>query len=329
MLSLFNNTRLTTALFLIVYLLVIRIQGFIHPVPLPENGGGVFYHLLVKLLGENELLLAIIGAVLVFVNAMILNRLVFERRIGYHRDYFVALVYILLSGSLLAFQTLTPYLLGSTFILFAIDRLFNLAKESERRETDYYIGLLLGVAGLISPFYFVFIVPAILSTFLFGTFRLKEIIALLYGWLNSVLLVGVGYYLVGQFDYFWETTFTFNYALYSLFNNWGWATYGVLMMFVVLFALAVFIQPLLMTKQQHHAKQYIRVMYNFLFAAFGSLLFLRLSDPTYLFLVVLFLAFIFGVFVKRKNGEVSKILEVVHLLFFIVALLNIYKFQLA
>ena len=328
MLFLFNNTKLSTALFLIIYLLVVRFQGFIHPIPLPENGG-ILYQLLIGLLGKNEFLFAILGTVLVFINAMILNRLVFERRIGYHRDYFVALIYILLSGSLLAFHTLTPYLLGSTFVLFAIDRLFNLAKESEKRETDYYVGILLGVAGLISPYYFVFIIPAILSMFLFGAFRIKEIVALLLGWINPVLLAGVGYYFVGQFDSFWQSNFTFNYALYSLFNNWGWVTYGVLLVFVILFALAVFIQPLLMTKQQHHAKQYIRVMYNFLFVAFGSLLFLRLSDLTYLFLVVLYLAFIFGVFFKRKNGEVTIVMELIHLVFLIFTLLNVYKFQLA
>jgi len=328
LLFLFNNTKLSTALFLIIYLLVVRFQGFIHPIPLPENGG-ILYQLLIGLLGKNEFLFAILGTVLVFINAMILNRLVFERRIGYHRDYFVALIYILLSGSLLAFHTLTPYLLGSTFVLFAIDRLFNLAKESEKRETDYYVGILLGVAGLISPYYFVFIIPAILSMFLFGAFRIKEIVALLLGWINPVLLAGVGYYFVGQFDSFWQSNFTFNYALYSLFNNWGWVTYGVLLVFVILFALAVFIQPLLMTKQQHHAKQYIRVMYNFLFVAFGSLLFLRLSDLTYLFLVVLYLAFIFGVFFKRKNGEVTIVMELIHLVFLIFTLLNVYKFQLA
>ncbi len=328
MVYLFNNTKLSTALFLVIYMLVIRFQGLMHPIPLPENGG-VLYQLLIDFFGKNEWLFTILGAILVFINAMILNRLVFERRIGYHRDYFVALIYILLSGSLLAFQTLTPYLLGSTFVLFAMDRLFNLAKESEKRETDYYVGILLGLAGLISPFYFIFVVPAILSMFLFGAFRLKEIVALLLGWVNPVLLMGVGYYLAGQFDYFWEKSFTFDYALYSLFNHWGWVTYGVLLVFVILFALAVFIQPLLMTKQQHHAKQYIRVMYNFLFAAFGSLLFLRLSDPTYLFLVVLYLAFIFGVFFKRKNGEVTIVMELVHLVFLIFTLLNIYKFHWA
>jgi len=327
LLFLFNNTKLSTALFLITYLLVIRFQGFLHPIPLPENGG-VLYQFLINFLEKNELLFAILGTVLVFVNAMILNRLVFERRIGYHRDYFVALVYILLSGSLLAFHTLTPYLLGSTFLLFAIDRLFNLAKESERRETDYYVGILLGIAGLISPYYFIFIIPGILSMFLFGTFRIKEIVAMLLGWINPVLLAGVVFYLMGQLDYFIETSFTFNYALYSLFSNWEWVTYGILFVFVALFALAVFIQPILMTKQQHHAKKYIRVMYNFLFAAFGSLLFLRLSDPTYLFLVVLYLAFIFGVFFKRKNGEVTIVMELVHLVFLIASLLNIYKFQL-
>ncbi len=308
--------------------MVIRFQGFLHPIPLPENGG-VLYQLLIDLLGKNEFVFAILGAILVFVNAMILNRLVFERRIGYHRDYFVALVYILLSGSLLAFQTLTPYLLGSTFILFAIDRLFNLAKESERRETDYYVGFLIGIAGLISPYYFIFIVPAVLSMFLFGTFRIKEIVALVVGWINPVILAGVGFYLSNQFDYFWKTSFTFNYALYLFYNRWDWVTYGVILAFVILLVLAVFIRPLLLTKQQHHAKQYIRVMYNFLFAAYASLLFLRLSDPSYFFLVVLYLAFVFGVYFKRKNGEVTIAMELVHLIFLIFTLLNIYKFQLA
>ncbi|HHB79498.1 MAG TPA: hypothetical protein ENK85_09735 [Saprospiraceae bacterium] len=328
MLSLFNNTKLITAVFLVLYLVATRFYGFIHPIPLPENGG-VLYELLVQSFGRNPLVGAIMGAILVFINAMILNRLVFERRIGYHRDYFVALIYILLSGSLLAFQTFSPYLVGSTFILFAIDRIFNLAKEAERRETDYYIGILLGIAGLMTPYYMIFVVPALLSMFLFGAFRLKEILALLLGWVNPILLAGVGYYMAGNFDYFWSRTFTFNYALYSLFNNWGWVTYGVLLVFIILFAVAVFIQPAMMTKQQHHAKQYIRVMYNFLFAAFGSLLFLRLSDFSYLFLMVLYLAFIYGVLIKRKNGEVSFTLELAHLVALILVMLNIYKFHLA
>jgi len=292
------------------------------------EGGGVLYGLLVELLGANALVFAILGAVMSFVVAMILNRMVFERRIGYHRDYFVALIYILLSGSLLAFQTLTPYLAGSVFILLAINMLFELSKEHDRREKIYYAGLFIGIAGLFTPYYFIFIVPAMLSMFLFGPFRLKEILALLLGWVNPVILVGVGYYLVDGFDYFWKTSFTFDYALYLLFNHWDWETYSILAIFILLVVVAVLMQPLLMLKQQHLSKRYIRVMYNFLFAAVGSLLFMELDKLPYLYLPVLFLAFLFGVYYKRRNGDISLAMELFHLVAFILVFFNLYVFHL-
>lgn len=328
MLQLFNNTKIPALLSLVVYLLVTRMAGFIHPVAPPEDGGAL-YLLILDLIHKNPLVSSIIALIINFANAMLLNRIVFHRRINFHRDYFVALIYILLSGSLIAFQTISPELLGSTFIILGINILFDLAKEFEKREVDYYVGLFIGIAGLFSPHYFLFVIPTLLSIFLFGTFRLREITALLLGWINPFILAGVGYYLADGFSFFMERSFHLDYSAYSLYMNWGWNVYGIGIAFILLFMLAAFLQPTLITRQQHYAKQFIRVVYNFLFMAFGSLLFLPIDNFVVLFLLVPYLAFIFGIFFKRNNAKVTVFMELFHLIFLILVLLNHYKYFIA
>lgn len=327
MLILFNNTKFLAGISLVIYLIITRIYGFLHPIPIVEEGG-VLYKAFIQLFQGNTLMSAVMAAVVSFLNAILINRILFHRRVSTHRDYFAALIYVLLSGSLLAFQTLTPFLLGSVFILLAINKLYELSKESEKRETDYYVGLLIGLAGLISPFYFIFIVPALVSMFLFGAFRLNEVLSMLLGWINLVLLAGAYFFLIDGLDYFLEHTFTFHYAAYLFFSNWTWGTYGLLLLYLILSVAAVLIQPILITKKQHHTKQFIRVVYNFLFTAIGSVLFMDVSIHHVLFILVLFLAIIFGMYYKRKNGMTSWTLEILHFAFFLFVMFNHFGFQL-
>jgi len=327
-LHLFNNTRQLAALLLGLLLVVLHIPGLLYDFTAGDTTGGVLYDWMIWLTGHTRTGQVLLGMLWVLLTALLLNRIVIERRVLAHRDYYVAAGFLVLASALPVFHIFSPAMGGAVFVLLAINRLMDLAKAAEKQGIIYETGLLMGLAGLMSPYYYVFLIPTILGLFSFGAFRIREIAALLIGWLNVFILAGAIYFLFDSWDVFVRKSMDVSYALYMLVHKWDRKTYIVLQFFLLILILAVLLQPRLAIKQQYHAKQFVRVVYNFLLTAGASLLFVDLyNKPSLLYLLIPYSAAVLGVYVKRYGRNPSLLVSAVFMIAFLVVLLNLYRFH--
>lgn len=127
------------------------------------------YWLLDVLFGRSLLAYQIISLLLVTVQAAIFNRLLLANKAFNENSYAPALIYAICASLFFDFFTLTPILMSITFLLLALDRLFDhMEIRAKRDEQIFSIGLQIGIAALFYLPVLIF-APAVLLILLFFT----------------------------------------------------------------------------------------------------------------------------------------------------------------
>ncbi|MGK7390061.1 MAG: hypothetical protein ACNS60_06910 [Candidatus Cyclobacteriaceae bacterium M2_1C_046] len=169
------------------------------------------YWIIDALFGRSLLAYQIISLLLITIQAAIFNRLLLNNKAFNENSYAPALIYVICASLFFDFFTLTPILMSITFLLMALDRLFDhMEIRAKRDEQIFSIGLQIGVAAL---FYLpvIIIAPAILLILAFFTGTVfRRYILLSFGVTLPFLLL-IAYYLLkdGVRDLY-----------YSFFNPW-------------------------------------------------------------------------------------------------------------
>lgn len=169
------------------------------------------YWLIDLLFGRSLLAYQIISLFLVAVQAGIFNRLLLNNKAFNENSYAPALIYAICMSLFFDFFTLTPILMSLTFILIALDRLFDhMEIRAKRDEQIFSIGFYIGIASL---FYLPIIIlaPAILLILAFFTGTVfRRYLLLSFGVALPFLLL-IAYYLLkdGVRDLY-----------YNFFNPW-------------------------------------------------------------------------------------------------------------
>lgn len=209
-----------TLIFLL--LLLIRLPVFILdlPVIIPEliwditgqklAEGGIMYRDIKESLGplsagtyflinliftDTHMAYMVLSLILVFLQATLLNFIINVNNMFPDRSFVPGLLYIIFSSLFFDFFTLSPILLGITFIILAFHFVFLLIRAGDRDEETFYTGALVGIATL---FHFPLFVFLLLITFVFllftpGSFR--KYFILLTGFFFPLLLTGTYYFL--------------------------------------------------------------------------------------------------------------------------------------
>ena len=126
------------------------------------------YWLVVSLFGKSVLALNILGILLNFVVAVLINNMLIRNKVYEQNTYVPAFVFIILSSLNHSFSSFSPVQLGITFVLLALGNLLGHVEfRAKRDEQIINIGLYMGVAVL---FYFPLIVFIPITLLLFIMF---------------------------------------------------------------------------------------------------------------------------------------------------------------
>jgi len=99
---------------------------------------------------------------------------------------------------------LSPVLLATTFLLFAINSLFkHLDKSDGGSEPVFEVGLFLGIGSMFLYTFPVFLIWAILSLLMFTSVKLNQILLLLLGYFLPVLVMVLFFYFNNAFEDFY------------------------------------------------------------------------------------------------------------------------------
>lgn len=196
MLSLFKTNNPAIVLLYLPYMVLLRlffgkssIDYAIHDLPAEPLS-----HALLGWLGHSSTVLILCGALVQFVQALIINGMVNQNKMTVRKTYLPGAVYLLLTAMLTENLLLSAPLLGFTFVLGAVSNIFQLTKKEKMNGTLYDAGFLMGVATLFHLPFMLFFVFMYLSLGSVRAIVVREWIVVLLGFLTPAFLVFTAYF---------------------------------------------------------------------------------------------------------------------------------------
>lgn len=130
------------------------------------------------------------------------NLLTNQRGFFQERNYVPGLIYLLLLNISFDCFTLSPALMGTTFLLLAFGTLTRQMDRQGASDEVFEIGFFISLAALFHPPTFIFLLWAVLSLLLFTGATFRQLSLMIFGFLFPILLTGLFFYLDGSFDSF-------------------------------------------------------------------------------------------------------------------------------
>jgi len=196
------------------------------------------------------------AAVLVFIQALLLNHLVNHYNLLGKPTFLPALMFITVSSLFAPFLVLSPALLCNFLVIWMLFRVFSFYKSNDAKSAAYDLGMIAAVGSVIYlPFIYMFL--AIWGALIiFRSFNWREMVAAIMGYITIFFFIAVFYYLndsLGQFSDIWgplgtkfPNSFNINYYNY-----------------LVLIPVIVILLLCFVTLQQNFFKSYVQVRKSF------------------------------------------------------------------
>ena len=166
--------------------------------PLTAGGAG----LLQLAWGRPLLLYRAVALGLLLVQALRLNLVLNRVEVHPDRGYLVALTYLVVGSVSSDLDTLSPLLLGQTFIIFALSALVTTSREGYDNRRLFRAGFLLGLAALCYLPLALFVALGLLAVVVFAANAFRSALLLVCGMLSPLALVATLFLYVGALPNF-------------------------------------------------------------------------------------------------------------------------------
>jgi len=162
------------------------------------------YRLLSFITPDGYLIYRILGLLLVIVQAVIFNLGLIQYKAYNQNTYVPSLIYVILMMGMEDYITLSPQLMGLTFVLFSISLTFKIIEGRKRVEEDFLkIGLFSGFAALFYPLYILLLIPILIALIFFANTIVRRYLLLVFGATLPFFLTWLKFYWYNQLDEFY------------------------------------------------------------------------------------------------------------------------------
>ena len=191
MIEIFKRNLFINSLLLLPYAALLRIKTFIDPtLQVPADGQSVLSNIIYSLL-PYSILQSIISLLIVFFIANMINRLCIKNRLANTITLIPGLFFILFSSLLPSFLELSESLLSLFFVVAMVGVLMQTYKRPRASDLIFNTGLYTGLAALFLFASTSFMLSAFVGLIILRSFKLKERLQLLLGFLTPFLFFGV------------------------------------------------------------------------------------------------------------------------------------------
>jgi hypothetical protein len=211
MINFFKSLNPLNVLWLAIVLFALR-AGYLFNVPakIPFAFAGPFERLLIMpgayVNQPAPFYNVLIAAIIVFIQALLLNRLVNHYNLLGKPTFLPALMYIVVSGLFKPFLVLSPPLLCNFLVIWMLFKLLRFYKSNDAKSEAFDLGMIVALGSFIYlPFIYFFLVIWI-ALALFKPFYWREWVAGIVGYITIFLFLAVYYYLdnnIGNFYRVW------------------------------------------------------------------------------------------------------------------------------
>ncbi len=162
------------------------------------------YWLIDLLFGRSVVVYHALALVIAFAQVVLFNFISHGNKFFPESGNIPALVYVVLLSFSFDFLTLSPMLMGTTFVLLAMNNIISqIELRAKRDEKLLSIGLYLGIAGL---FHFPLMVlgPVMITVLLlFSSTRARRFVLIFYGWILPFIFLVLFYFFKGNLYFLW------------------------------------------------------------------------------------------------------------------------------
>jgi len=163
--------------------------------------------------GRSILVYQIVALLIFFLQIGFFNFIALKHKMYHENNYLPALFGGILALSLFNILSLSPALMGLTFILFSINSLLNYIASRDKHDGSLInIGIQIGIACLFYLPYFLFLLVHVASLLFFTSTQQRRYLLLLYGITFPSILIGLYYawhgHLMDFLDNFFLSLFT-------------------------------------------------------------------------------------------------------------------------
>jgi len=276
-----------------------------------------FYWIMYSIFGNSNLIFQILSVLLVFIHSAIFNTIMINKGVFKDNNYIPAIVYVVLASLYFDFFTVSPVMLGLTFILLALNNIFGQIEiRAKRDEKLLSTGLYFGIATLFHFPFFIFGITILVVFILFTATVRRRYFLYLFGFLLPMIMTALYYYFIDSLGLYWQNHilawFTIETKVY-LTNALAFAIIGFVVFFLILSFWRIFWRARL-TNYQNRLNQAV----FFIMTMSAAILFIEIDRNAYVFLAFVPTSafFISHYFTLAKKGFVS---EIVFMVFIIAA----------
>jgi hypothetical protein len=316
-LSIFRTNQFFIGIFLLVYIAVMRSMTFVAPIDFPVTSQGIWGRWIIENCSRHSLPIAIATAFLVFIQSMLINRLVAKYRMSDEVTLYPGLFYILLCSMIPEFQTLTPLLVANTFYILLLIEFFRIYRTPNVADTIFNIGIFIALASFFHFSFVILLIWAFITLSVLRTFNLKEALMISGGFFVIYFLAGVFYFWHDALPQFFQQQIWDNISFLDLNIDNNWVTYISRILFIVLIIAVLVSYNSYNFKKNIQVQKYLTVLYWGIFVSILPIFFQKGlgMDQLLIFTVPLSMLISFN-FVKMK----SSIAEALHLFWLAVVL---------
>lgn len=239
MLALFRTNQIAYSILLLLYAVILRFPYFTFPYPSDQANDGVLSLFLRDSLASNYLLSGIITLVVVFIQAVLINNLANKYRLFSEMTLFPGLFYILLVSSVQDFLPMSAILLGNTFLILALENLLKIYKNTKCADAIFNIGFWIGTAALFYNAYLIFFFLAFVGLSVLRSFKFKELIMVLCGYILPFLFASAYFFWHDQFQTYWNVHILQQFSFLDFRLTQDWSTYSKLILLAIFFLIGL------------------------------------------------------------------------------------------
>ncbi|HNP17563.1 MAG TPA: hypothetical protein PKL31_03930 [Fulvivirga sp.] len=267
------------------------------------------YNTIDYMFGRSQLTYQILAYLLVCFQVYVFNSTLITNKAFSENTYIPGFIYALLCSLCYDMMTLTPFLMGLTFVLLAINKVFNHIEFRAKRDEDILnIGLYLGLATII---YLPFCLLALSTLFVFifftGTVG-RRYVMMVFGFSLPVLLSGSYFYITDRFDdflYLFFSPFTVIDRVWYISFRDTLFLFSVPILFLALSLIRI-LQGARLTNYQNRLTRamFVWMIFSLLFIVFSD----QNSPAVYIILApvaAFYLSHYFLIFKKKKLLELA------------------------
>lgn len=272
MLEIFRRNRFFNSLLLLPYTILVRVWLVFDGTAPEFRMKGLMTEWLFGRLDPDSGLAVFLSIVLVYVQALMLNRLVIKNRLTKDLTLFPGLFYILLVSFFPEYNGLSSPLIANTFIIIALTYLMGTHKNSGNVARIFSGGFWLSVAFMFYFGYLVLFLCGILGLSLLRTVKTKEWLQYSTGYFTPIWIIGLLDYLIHSSLTDTASHFTSYLGFLDIDIPLGLPLYLQLALFGPLVIAVTLNYARFSLRQNIHVQKKINLIYSLLYTTFGLLL---------------------------------------------------------